>query len=213
MSESLNLLHLTKAALVKELLWLRNNPLLDYDGDSKQLLQEVQTVQNLKWKSQYPPQPLAYSSLPKSQQPQTPVSRVKTLGLSFKYPFTSTEVLPYKRSYSHQPNVLEHVEEVGEQVRKDAYILRRVSELEKQGLLKSRILPKTGPQGDTSTNRAALHAEMEQMAEVCSDSSFFVFLPSFLPSFFFLLLFVFLLAYFLDCFSFFRPLPNANKPK
>jgi hypothetical protein len=166
MSDSVNSLHLAKATLVKELLWLKNNPLLEYDGNSQQLLQEVQTIQNLKWKTPYPAQPLAYTSqsLPKNQQ--TPLSRLKMLGLSFKYPFTATDCLAYKRSYSHQPSVLDHVADVAEQVRKDAYIVRRVSELEKQGLLKSRALPKTGPQSESSSHRAALHVEVEQMAEV-----------------------------------------------
>jgi hypothetical protein len=169
LDDALPSLHLSKSTLVKELLWLKNNnQLLDYDDNSKQLLQEVQTVQNLKWLTPYY-QTLPFTSTSSNARLQTPLARSKTLGSSFKLPFTTNEVISFKNSYSHQPNIIDHIDEVADQSRKDSYVLKRVSELEKKGLMRSRVIPMTGKQIESSSNRAALHVEMEQIAEIFAE--------------------------------------------
>lgn len=87
LDDSLPSLHLAKAGLVKELLWLKNNDLVDYDENSKQLHQEVRTVLNLKWKTPYPQSNYSNNaSTPRS-------ARNKSTGL---FPFTNNELVSMK---------------------------------------------------------------------------------------------------------------------
>jgi E1A-binding protein p400 len=159
--DSLPSLHLAKAGLVKELLWLKNNDLVDYDENSKQLLQEVRTVLNLKWKTPYPQSNFVTNG-------STPRS-ARNKSASGPLPFTNHELLSMKQSYSHQPNPVELIDDVAEQARKDSYIIKRVSELEQSGLMRSRVIPKTGRKIAEDGHSTALLNEMVEVAAIFAE--------------------------------------------
>lgn len=73
-----------------------------------------------------------------------------------------------KDSFSHQPNPLE-VGEVLKQAREDARTLCRTSELQYDGLLRTKRITRTSEPPIGMNRRDVLHKEVEWMAEHMKD--------------------------------------------
>lgn len=83
-------------------------------------------------------------------------------------PFTTSNLLSIKDSFSHQPNPLE-VGAVLQQAREDAKALVRVSELQSDGLLQSKRVTRSTEPPIGENRRDVLHKEVEWMAEYIKD--------------------------------------------